>query len=255
MSRFYIPKASIKGNRICITGKEAHHILDVMRLKVSDEVIIFDGTGKEYLAVIENASQRSLEARIIEVRQTDKGESCSITLIQAIPKKEKMDYVVEKATELGVARIIPVFTKRTIPDWDDAKKASMSGRWRRIAQEAAKQCGRSDIPEIEPIIEFKEVITAAVNGGESKANTAAVYDLKLLATLSDRAVKLKDALKSCPECKRIGIAIGPEGDFTPEEADMALKAGYKIVSLGQRVLKSDTAGLAALAIINYEYTT
>ncbi|MDP3730636.1 MAG: 16S rRNA (uracil(1498)-N(3))-methyltransferase [Candidatus Omnitrophota bacterium] len=239
MSRFFVPKEFVKADSIYITGLEAHHILDVMRLKVSDEVVVFDGTGREYTGIVKKADRKSLEVRIKSAREGSVGRGLLITLIQAIPKKAKMDYIVEKATELGVRRIIPVTTERTIPEWNDAKKAGIADRWRKIAREAAKQCGRSDIPEVEPITEFKEAIVAGV------------CDLKLIAALSDKAVKLKEALKNSIG-KRIAVAIGPEGDFTPEETESALKASFKIVSLGPRVLKSDTAGLAALSMINYE---
>jgi len=242
MSRFFVPKEFIKGNSIYITGVEAHHILDVMRLKVSDEVVVFDGTGTEYAGIVKAADRRSLEVLIKSRRVSSAGRTPSITLVQAITKKDKMDYIAEKATELGVSRIVPVTTERTIPEWSDAKKAGIVERWRKIAQEAAKQCGRSDIPEISPITEFRDAIDP----------TAAVGELKLIAVLSDKAIKLKDVLKN-NNCKNIVIAIGPEGDFTQGEAEDALKAGFKIVNLGPLTLKSDTAGLAALSMINYEY--
>ena len=169
-------------------------------------------------------------------------EERGTTLIQAIPKKDKMDYIVEKATELGVERIIPVVTARTIPDWSEPKKSAESERWRKISLETAKQCGRVDIPEIGSIVGMEEAIKYI----------GPVYDLKLIAALSDKAVRLKDALKSC-HAGKVAVAIGPEGDFTPEEVALSEKNGFKVVDLGPRVLKSDTAGLAALAAINYEY--
>lgn len=240
MSRFFVSKEFVKTNSIYITGLEAHHILDVMRLKVSDEVVVFDGTGREYTGIVKAADRKSLEVRIKSVRESPAGRSFLLTLIQAIPKKDKMDYIVEKATELGVSRIIPVTTERTIPEWNDAKRAVIVERWRKIAREAAKQCGRSDIPEISPIAPFEELAVSD-------------HDLKLIAALSDKAIKLKDALKNGGG--NTTVAIGPEGDFTPKEAEDALRAGFKIVSLGPRVLKSDTAGLAVLSMINYEYAS
>ena len=249
MSRFYVPREAVKGNQILISGKEAHHILDVMRLKISDETIVFDGTGKEYISKVIEAGRKSLLLEIIKVRDVTNREKYGVTLIQAIPKKDKMDYIVEKATELGVCNIIPVTTARTIPDWSEVKKVGIVERWRKISVEAAKQCGRLDIPEIRPIMDFKKAITGAVYANENSGNTAPVY---MIAALSDKAIKLKDVLKSC-NAGRIAVAIGPEGDFTPEEILDAQGIGFKIVSLGPRVLKSDTAGLALIAMINYEY--
>jgi 16S rRNA (uracil1498-N3)-methyltransferase len=241
MPRFFVPKEFVKADSIYITGKEAHHILDVMRLKVSDEVVVFDGTGREYVGVVKAADRRSLEVHIKSRREPSSGDGLVLTLIQAIPKKDKMDYIVEKATELGVSGIIPVTTERTIPEWNDAKRVSIVERWRKISMEAAKQCGRSDIPDINSIVSIDEAVDRLKE-----------YDLKLIAVLSDKAIKLKDALKD-HSGKKAAIAIGPEGDFTAEETENALTAGFKIVSLGPRVLKSDTAGLAALSIIGYEY--
>lgn len=242
MSRFYVPKESIKGNQVLIIGKEAHHILDVMRLKVSDNIVVFDGTGNEYVGIVKGTGNKSLSLEITQTRKTTPQENSIVTLIQAIPKKEKMDYIVEKATELGVNCVMPVTTARTIPDWSESKKAGIVTRWQKISQEAAKQCGRMVLPEIEPVKTLEEALSH-ING----------YDLKLIAALSDNAIKLKDALKSCSGGK-IAVAIGPEGDFTEEEIKQAEEKGFKIVNLGRRVLKSDTAGLAVLAMINYEYT-
>jgi 16S rRNA (uracil1498-N3)-methyltransferase len=242
MSRFYVNKESVKGNSIHISGREAHHILDVMRLKLLDEVIAFDGSGKEYIGIVKKANRKSLEVEITRIRDAARKDNHIVTLIQAIPKKEKMDYICEKATELGVSSIIPVTTKRTVPDWSEAKKTSIVERWRRITHEAAKQCGRLDIPDLAPIMPVEEAIKA-VDG----------YDLRLIAALNDKAIGLKNALRSAKGAKK-AIAIGPEGDFTAEEIAAAVKSNFLIVNLGPLILKSDTAGLAVLSIINYEYS-
>ena len=299
MSRFFVPKECIKGHSIHISQKEAHHILDVMRLKVLDEVTVFDGTGTEYIGIIKKSGHRSLEVEIKEVRKSAGKEDYSVTLIQAIAKKDRMDYISQKATELGVACIIPVVTERTIPDWNDEKKAGMVERWQRISREAAKQCGRLDIPEISRIVSFEELIchceepsptlpgrrpggkaiaspviarltksaeaiskTGSQQAAQSKKEIASPlkglamtvwdYDLKLIAALSDKAIKIKDVLRGHDGVK-IAIAIGPEGDFTSKEIEEAVRAGFKIVNLGPFTLKSDTAGLAVLSMINYEY--
>jgi 16S rRNA (uracil1498-N3)-methyltransferase len=167
-------------------------------------------------------------------------EAFAITLIQAIPKKDKMDYIVEKATELGASRIIPVMTERTIVEWDRKKKDASVERWKRISLAASKQCGRLDIPEIPPVADFKALVR---NKSE--------YGLSLIAALTDQAAGLRRSIAGFKKGS-VAIAIGPEGDFTPKEVEAARSAGYKPVSLGRRVLKSDTAGLAVLSILNYE---
>ncbi len=242
MSRFFVPKECVKGNLIHIGGKESHHITDVMRLKALDKVVTFDGTGKEYSGFIREVKNKSVTIEIVEVKSPAGKDRARITLIQAIPKKDKMDYIVEKSTELGVSSIIPVVTGRTIPDWDEDKKSAIVERWNKIAREASKQCGRSDIPEISQIKDFSAI-----------AADASGYDLALIAALDDRAVKLRDMLKPLTGGKVV-IAIGPEGDFTPDEIKSARDGGFKLVNLGPRVLKSDTAGLFVLAILNYELT-
>lgn len=241
MSRFFVPKDAVKGKHILVSGEEAHHILDVMRLKESDKVVTFDGTGREYVGFIKEIKRKDLIIEIVETRTPSNKESSKITLIQAIPKKDKMDYIVEKSTELGVSSVIPVIAARTIPDWDESKRNATVERWRKIALGASKQSGRSDIPDVGKIVDFAQSVQGSDN-----------YDLALIAALSDEAVPLKNVLKDFKGGK-VAIAIGPEGDFTPDEIKLAREAGFRLVNLGSRVLKSDTAGLAVLAILNYEF--
>lgn len=241
MSRFYIPHESVRGKTIVVSGEEAHHIIDVMRLKPGDGVVTFDATGREYIGIIKEVVKRSLVIDITEERESSAKCGMPVTLIQAIPKKDKMDYIVEKATELGVRTIAPVFTERTIPKWDKRKMASQAERWRKIAREASKQCGRSDIPEIEEVAYFSDIIGKFKGCGRA-----------FMAALSERAVPFKEALKG-PRPDTVTVAIGPEGDFTSGEIEEAVSAGFRLVSLGPRVLKSDTAGLAVLAVLNHEY--
>ena len=240
MSRFYISKESIEGNTITITGEEAHHILDVMRLKKLDKVVTFDGTGREYVGFIKDVKAKSLTIEVVQTRTPKTSRNVEVTLIQAIPKKERMDYIVEKSTELGVSLIIPIITARTIPSWDEFKKSAHVKRWRKMAREASKQCGRADVPAVFEIMNFKDAIKRQED-----------YDLRLIATLSEEAGRLKDILNGF-KGEKISIAIGPEGDFTTDEVEEAKASGFKPVGLGPRVLKSDTAGLTVLAILNYE---
>lgn len=239
MSRFFVDPAAVKGDRIIVTGKEAHHILDVMRLTVSDRVTVFDGTGAEYRGVIAEAGPRSVTVSVTEVRRQEAAACAKVLLIQAVTKKDKMDYIVEKATELGVDTIVPVAAGRTIPHWGADKMASRLRRWAAIAREAAKQCGRADVPRVE-----------AVTGMAGALRHAEGCALRLIAALTDDARPLSEFLGRAP-AGDVAIAVGPEGDFTPDEVAMARAAGFSVVSLGPRVLKSDTAGLALLAMVDY----
>lgn len=243
MSRFYVPKDSIKGNNIFVGGNEAHHILDVMRLKKFDKVVTFDGTGKEYYGFIKEEDARSLIIEITDVHIVSNDKNIKITLAQAIPKKDKIDYIIEKATELGVHSIIPILTARTIPDWDEKKKVRQLERWQKIALESSKQCGRPDIPDISEVTRFEDLL-----------KKSAVYDSRIIATVDEKAVGVKDILKNFKKGSIIFV-IGPEGDFTPEEINKSRETGFKSVSLGRLVLRSDTAGPAVLAMINYEFSS
>ncbi len=241
MSRFYVPKEAIEGNMIRLSGPEAHHILDVMRLKKGDSVAAFDGSGREYAGIIKETRPKDLTIEVTSTREAAACEKVAVTLAQAIPKKDKMDYIVEKATELGVHAIAPVETMRTIVRLKGDKAKERVERWQRIAREAAKQCGRTTVPAVEKIKDY-----------DSFLKDAKGYDLSLMACLSEGTIDIKEALRK-RRAKNVLLCVGPEGDFTPDEIVSARSCGMEMISLGPMVLKSDTAGLAALAVINYEY--
>jgi len=244
MSRFFAPRENIKGDTIYIDGQEARHIINVMRLAINDKVVVFDGTGKEYVGFIKEMKPRALSVGIVETRIPKAEQLPSITLAQSLPKKDKMDYIVEKSTELGVTSILPVISERTVTRLDEAKSDERLKRWQRIAKEASKQCGRQDIPEIKPIKKYYNAV-----------DNIDKYDLTLMACLSEETTSIKQAIRDFNTGKII-IFIGPEGDFTPDEIRMAKdNSSCKFISLGRRVLKSDTAGLYLLSILNYELST
>ncbi|MFH1846161.1 MAG: RsmE family RNA methyltransferase [Candidatus Omnitrophota bacterium] len=243
MSRFYVAKENIRNGEILITGKEAHHIFDVMRMHEGDKVVVFDGTGMEYTGFFKSrdAHSRGLIVEIMSTRYPAQKKNPEIILGQAIPKKGKMAYIVEKATELGVSGIIPLVTARTIVRPDDSGCRKKVERWQKKTVEAAKQCGRTDVPFVSEVTEFFDIIKQIDQ-----------YDLVLLAWLDDNAPSLKNALSDF-EIGKILVLIGPEGDFTPKEVELANRGNCKFISLGQRVLKSDTAGLFVLSVLGYEF--
>jgi len=240
VSRFYAPRENIKGDIIDISGREAKHILNVMRLKEDDKVVVFDGTGKEYTGFIRKAGTGSLTVEVVETRMPKKEILPRITLAQCIPKKQKMDYIVEKATELGVSEIIPIISERVIVKLESDKAQTRIERWQKIALEASKQCGRTEIPKINEIEKFYKTLDCVNN-----------YDIALLASLGTDAIPLEKAVSHI-QAGRIIFFIGPEGDFTHEEITMAKDTNCRFVSLGKRVLKSDTAPLYVLSVLNYE---
>lgn len=265
MSSFFISPNSIKGKIALICGAEAHHILDVMRLKENDPIAAFDGSGKLYYGKIvaityrqtnlltadnynkqanllkEDSYNKQVSLQIERIVKVRPGARVQMALVCALPKKHKMDYIVEKATELGVKMIIPAETARTIVRLSSDKKLKRLERWQRIATEAAKQCSRTTVPEIKPICSWHEAL--ADLGG---------FDLKLLFCLSNKALPIKKILSMHKKAKHIAVCIGPEGDFVQEEIVAASEAGCLISSLGKNVLKVDTAAVSALAMVNYE---
>lgn len=242
MSRFYAPKENVKGKLIYIDSQEARHILNVMRLKESDKVVVFDGTGKEYTGFIKEAKTKSVIVEIISTKTPKTEEKFpEITLAQSIPKRGRMDYIVEKATELGVHDIIPIVSERTIVRFEKDNANDRIARWGKIAREAAKQCGRLDVPEIKEVQKFYNAIDDISN-----------FDLTIMACLWEGTETLKDAIADF-ETGKIIVFIGPEGDFTPAEIEMARDTNCKLVSLGKKVLRSDTAGLFVLSVLNYEF--
>jgi 16S rRNA (uracil1498-N3)-methyltransferase len=241
MGKFFVSRECIKGDIAVIGGDQAHHILDVMRLKKGERIQAFDGTGRLYEGKILDTAPGSLKLKIERVREYAHKSNLAVTLVQALPKRNRMDYVIEKSTELGVDAVIPISTARTIVKLDQQRQALRKIRWQKLARDAAKQCTRTTIPKISGLALWEDVLSILVD-----------FDLKLLACLSEDCRSLKDVLQAQNKAKRIALFIGPEGDFSPEEISQARQQGCIAVSLGGNVLRTDTACLCALAMINYE---
>jgi 16S rRNA (uracil1498-N3)-methyltransferase len=223
---------------------EAHHALHVLRLKVGDTVNVFDGHGHEAQARVAEITKDSVRLSIIQNSSTPP-LPCRITLAQAIPKKS-MDLIVQKATELGVATIVPLVSDRTIVKLDEDSKRL--DRWREIALDSCKQCGNNWLPEI------KSPQKAA-----NFLSSLGTFDLKLIGSLQRDARLLKDILSSTPTLTQSGVSvlilIGPEGDFTPAELNLAKSSGCLPLSLGPLVLRAETAAIYTLSILHHELQT
>ncbi len=235
--RVYCPNKNIKSGLVTITdGEQIHHLMDVLRIRKGDALDIFDGR-KEYSTRVLDIGKHKIVAGITSCREAIVGAArFQITLACAIPKKAKMDYIVQKCTELGVERIIPLVTERTIVKPDRTGGDLKLKRWRKIAMEAAQQSGRDSLPIIEPPMSFVQ----ALSGIRS-------FDLSLIPNLGVGNRNIKDIISGFTG-KSIIAFIGPEGDFSPREITMAADAGCLGVSLGGLVLKVDTA---AIAIVSY----
>ncbi|MDD5154891.1 MAG: RsmE family RNA methyltransferase [Candidatus Omnitrophica bacterium] len=242
MRRFFAPSENISGKKITIAdNKQQHYIKDVLRIKAGQEVIVFDEKTNEYLCSVEKLKP-ALALNIKKIYP-----ACAIprnmvlSLACAIPKKSSMDDIVDKLTQLGVDRVIPLETERTIVRLDKKKKELRLGHWRNVAQSASQQSQRSSLPVIEPVQSVKEALSGAKG-----------YDLKLIPTLEGERRSLKDVLRGSG-AKNILVFIGPEGDFSPAEVELAKKSGCVAVSLGKEVLRVETAAVAVASYIKFLY--
>jgi len=237
MHRFYIEK--IDGNSVTLTDSEQlHRIRDVLRLKAGDAVIIFDRAGHEYKAVTVSIGKKQVELNLTPVNR-QRSNNTKLTVACAIPKGSRMDDIIDCLTQLGVERIIPMLTDRVVVKLDSAAMQVRLLRWQKIAQSAAQQCQRSSVPVISPVTDVKDVIANSQD-----------FDLKLIPHLSGKRKLMKDIIAK-PRPKNIIVLIGPEGDFTPEEVEMALHNGFTPVSLGDTVLRVATAAIAIASYIKF----
>ncbi|WP_094547713.1 16S rRNA (uracil(1498)-N(3))-methyltransferase [Petroclostridium xylanilyticum] len=242
MPKFFVEPEKIKGNNIFIHGEDVNHITKVLRLDQNDIIIICDGNGKDYTARIEEVGKKEIKTKILDSSDSISEPPVYVTLYQGIPKAGKMEYIIQKTTELGIGKIVPVITRRTVVKIEDKKsEQNKVERWQKIAYEAAKQSNRGKVPHIAYPINFEEAI-----------KQMSTMDIKLMPYEKEYSNSLKNILKVCTEGQNIGIFIGPEGGFDDDEVRKSQEANLNIVSLGPRILRTETAGAAVLAILMYE---
>ncbi len=264
MSRFFVSVEMVDNDngKIVITGDDVKHIRSVLRSVPGDALELSDGSGTDYVVTIEAVERDSITTKIVNTKPNKNEPPVNITLFQGIPKADKMEYIIQKCIELGVKRIVPVMTARTVVRFDNAHEAAAkTARWKRIAMEAAKQCNRGIVPSVEETVRFDEALKLTES-----------CDLKLLPYEGDAAGNLRQhleaqklKLRGTPQSVKntakpdevcsadsIALFIGPEGGFTVVEVQKALECGFKSVTLGPRILRTETAGVAVIAIIMYE---
>ena len=240
MARFFIRTESIQETSATLTGPELAHLRRVLRLIVGDIVTLFDNSGREHEAVIRSLNSDQARLEIRRSYEAGRESPLKLNLALGLTKGEKMDFVVEKATELGVATILPFTSSFTIPKFDENKIAKRVERWRKIALSAAKQCGRTHVPEILPLCEFRRL----VEGAGARA-------LKLLFWEKEIAQTLRQVHETNTEAPAILIAIGPEGGLSTAEAELAVARGFYTVHLGRRILRAETAALTAVSLVQF----
>ena len=240
MARFFVRKENIQATGAAIAGQELEHLRRVLRLTVGDTVTLFDDTGWEHEAVIRSLHADRGELEIHRSYAAGRESPLALTLALGLTKGEKMDFVVEKATELGVASILPFTSSFAVPKLDAKKIISRTERWQKIALSAAKQCGRTQIPEIMPLCEF----TQMVEGADSR-------QLKLLFWEKETARSLRQVHQANANATAILAAVGPEGGLSSAEAQLATARGFHSVHLGRRILRAETAAVTILSLVQF----
>jgi 16S rRNA (uracil1498-N3)-methyltransferase len=236
--RFFVPATSLQNDRIVIEGEPHHHLRNVLRIKPGSKITLLDGLGQCCEVLLEQLHAGHATARVIRRWQAE-DRLLSITLMQALPKGDKFDLVLQKGTELGVNCFQPVETAHAIPHLNQAKQTKRQHRWQRIVREAARQSRRCFLPEVQPLQKLSGVVADASS------------ELKLVLWESG-AVPLAKALPQNPPAD-VSLLVGPEGGFSVAEIEVITATGFQAVHLGPRILRTETAGLAATSILQYLY--
>lgn len=239
MPKFFVNAENINNDTIEIIGDGANHIINVLRHKPGDEIFVCNGTGIDYKCEIKTIDKKCVTAKILDCFENENEPKIKINLYQGIPKLDKMELVIQKCIEIGVDRIIPVKTDYTVVKIDDKKDKKLA-RWNKIAESAAKQCGRGKIPLVDNIMDFK----SAVSDSNKSDNTIILYEKEKNNTIKNFIKNFKG--------NTISLFIGPEGGFSEKEIEYAKSFNINSITLGKRILRTETAGLVASVILLYE---
>ena len=241
MHRFFVEPSQIGEKEIVITGPDVNHIRNVLRMRAGEELLAADGQGSEYRCILRELQDSEIRAEICRRLGSSAELPSRITLFQGLPKGDKMDLIIQKCVELGVFRVVPMTTKRTVVKLDAKKEESRRKRWTAVSESAAKQSGRGIIPEISGVKSFREAVEEA---GE--------LDVCLIPyEKAENMARTREILSGIPAGASIGVFIGPEGGFEEEEVREAMAAGARPITLGRRILRTETAGMAVLAMLGY----
>lgn len=245
MHRFYLPPDECEAGSLMLGGREAHHALRVLRLRRGDRVTVLNGAGREFICDVERYDRDKMQLKIVEDKLMAL-PPCRITLLQALPKAKIIESIIQKATELGVSRIVPLLSERVVADVDEKRGRRKVEKWQQVAIEAIKQCGAAWLPKVE----------APMTPGQF-LDCDERFEVPLLASLQPgarhpRNYFLQFESQHGRKPKSACVWVGPEGDFTPAEVDVILAAGALPITLGQTVLRVETAATYCLSILNYE---
>lgn len=246
LPRVFLPPAVFAADGpIVFEGEAFHHLCRVLRLKEGDALYALDGLGTLYHVTLDAVGKSSAQGHVTDQQPAGGEPPVSITLAAAIPKGERWEWVLQKATELGVSRILPLMTSRTVVQIEPRKAQDKQARWQKIVLEAAEQCERGRVPEVLPPMTW--------NAFAASAGPEAVQNGVLLACLERAGEPMPHVLARIPTPAAVTVLVGPEGGFSPDETAEALAMGARGISLGTRILRAETASLAVLAMLGYHY--
>lgn len=241
MQRFFVTPDQVGEDKIRIQGSDVNHMKNVLRMRPGEEVMVSDGNNRQYRCRVEDYPEGEAVLAILEAGLVDTELPSRIYLFQGLPKQEKMELIVQKAVELGVCQVIPVQTRRCVVKLDAKKAAKKVQRWQQIAESAAKQAGRGYIPAVSEVMTFQEALAFSE-----------ALDIRLIPyELADGMEGTRKILDGIRPGQSVGIFIGPEGGFEKEEVSRAVEAGAMPITLGKRILRTETAGIAVLSILMY----
>jgi 16S rRNA (uracil1498-N3)-methyltransferase len=241
MYRFFVEKEQIGEKAIRIIGSDVNHIKNVLRMKPGEELLLSDGEKKEYHCQITDLTDDAVTAEIMFVKEEGLELPAKVYLFQGLPKNDKMELIIQKAVELGVYKVIPMATKRAVVKLDAKREEKKRARWQSIAESAAKQAKRLIIPEVMPVMSFKEGVAFAKS-----------MEVRLLPyELAENMAYTREILGKIQPGQEIAVFIGPEGGFAEEEVELALAEGMSCITLGKRILRTETAGMTVLSILMY----
>jgi 16S rRNA (uracil1498-N3)-methyltransferase len=245
MHRLFLPPEELTSDEVVITGDNARHLVLVLRIEAGEPIEILDGNGHKYTCTVNNVHKKEVVVRILNKENYSVESPVAVTLAQGIAKGGKMDLIIQKSTELGVSAVIPVITERS-----QVRNTKKLERWKKIAASASQQSGRDKIPEIFEPVELKQLLTPPDHPLIKGWNKEGL--LKLILSESYKEQNLKKILKAEKDINQVLLLIGPEGGFSKEEITSAIKNGFVEVSLGPRILRTETAPIAIISIIQYE---
>lgn len=241
MSRFFVKDAEVQSGTIIISGDDVNHIKNVLRLQPGENITINDCAGNDFLVRIDRYGAGLIYTSVLTAMKNETEPPIEVVLFQGIPKSDKMDFIIQKSIELGAVKIVPVITEHTVVRFDYKKDAEKkTARWQKISTEAAKQCNRGTIPQVQLPIKFSEALSISEE-----------FDLSIIPYEKEREKSLRQYIRD-KSATKIALFIGPEGGFSEKEIESAISKGVKPVTLGPRILRTETAGITVMSILMYE---